>query len=95
MRKQELIKIVAERAKLTPSQAEDALTHTFDAIKQLMASQETVQIPKFGSFGARVRTARKGRNPSTGETIQIPEMMVPYFKAASQLKEAINKQADD
>ena len=93
MRKQELVKMIAERSKLTLSQAEDALHHIFDTIKQLMANQEAVQIPKFGSFGAKVRSARKGRNPSTGEAIQIPEMMVPYFKAASQLKEAINQQS--
>ena len=91
MRKQELIKIIADRTQLTLSQTEAVLAHTFDAIKQLMMNQEVVKIPKFGSFSAKLRAAHKGHNPSTGQAIQIPERIVPYFKAASQLKAALNQ----
>lgn len=91
MNKKELTRVIAERAKLSLSQAEEVLVHTFEVIKHLMVNKQSIQIPGFGSFGSKVRAARKGRNPNTGKEIQIPEAVVPYFKAGTQLKEAVNE----
>jgi DNA-binding protein HU-beta len=90
MNKKELITAIAEKASITFGQAEAAFSATFDIIQIAMFEQSNVAIPGFGSFGAKVRKERKGRNPKTGETITIPEAIVPTFKAGSQLKQLIN-----
>ena len=89
MNKQQLIEKIAAQAKLSPQQAEAALSATFECIKQIIANEDSIQIVGFGRFGSKVRAARKGRNPRTGEEIQIAETIVPYFKAGSQLKAAV------
>jgi len=91
MTKAELIAMIAEKAGLTKSQAEDTFNATFATIADLMSKQEDVSIPGFGKFVTKVRAERKGRNPSTGQEIVIPKAIVANFKPASQLKETINE----
>ena len=93
MSKQELITAIAEKAEITSAQAEAAFEATFSTIKEVMSSEGTVAIPKFGRFGTKLRAARKGRNPATGAEIQIPEATVPFFKAATDLKTEVNDKA--
>ena len=90
VKKKELISAIAEEASLSVSQMEKAFNATFQMIEKLMREEGGVAISGFGSFLTKARAERNGRNPSTGETIRIPQAIVPAFKASSQLKESIN-----
>lgn len=90
MNKKEFVEKLSEKTDLTAGQAEDALNAVFGCIREVMIEKDTINIPGFGTFGSKLRAARAGRNPSTGEAIQIPEATVPFFKAGTPLKEAVN-----
>ncbi|MDZ7835359.1 MAG: HU family DNA-binding protein [Alkalibacterium sp.] len=87
--KAELIEKVASSADLTKKDATAAVEAVFESIKDTLADGEKVQIIGFGNFEVRDRAARKGRNPQTGEEIQIPATKVPAFKAGKALKDAV------
>ena len=87
----ELAKEVSEKTDLTQKQANEALNVILDTIKSNLASGENVQLIGFGSFVVRNRSARKGRNPQTGEEIEIPATKAPVFKAGKALKDAVKK----
>lgn len=91
MTKNELIAAVAEAAELTKKDAEKAVTATVDAITKALADGDKVSLVGFGTFEARKRPARTGRNPRTKETIEIPASTVPAFKAGKALKDAVAK----
>lgn len=91
MTKAELIAAIAEKSSLTKSEVENMFNITFETIAGLMAKQQDVSIPGFGKFVTKIRSERKGRNPSTGQEIVIPKAVVAGFKPASQLKETINE----
>lgn len=91
MNKADFIAEMAEKAGITKSEAEAAFSAVFEILTAELAKQEKVVIPHFGTFSSKVRAARKGRNPSTGEEITIPEAVVASFKSSTQLKDAINK----
>jgi len=90
MNKSELIDAIASEAGLSKADAARALNAATDAITSAMASGNGVQLTGFGSFVVRDRAARTGRNPQTGEAIQIAASKVAAFKAGKTLKEAIN-----
>ena len=90
MTRAELIVNVAEKAKLDRKEAERAVTATFEAIKLALVEGDKVQVLGFGTFENRTRAARKGRNPRTGEEIEIKSSNLPSFKAGKSLKEAVN-----
>ena len=90
MTRAELIVAVADKANLDKKSAERAVTATFDAIKQALIEGDKVQVLGFGTFENRTRAARKGRNPRTGEEIDIRASSLPSFKAGKSLKEAVN-----
>jgi DNA-binding protein HU-beta len=90
MTRAELIINVAEKAKLDRKSAERAVTATFETIKQALIEGDKVQVLGFGTFENRTRAARKGRNPRTGEEIEIKSSNLPSFKAGKGLKEAVN-----
>ncbi len=90
MNKSELINAIAENADLPKVQAGRALDATIKAITDSLASNEPVTLIGFGTFEVRERAARTGRNPRTGETIQIKASKNPAFKAGKALKEAVN-----
>ena len=89
MNKQELAQEIAKKAELSKSKALETLNVTFDAIKGSLKKGQRVQLVGFGSFLVRKRKARTGRNPKTGETIQIAAKKVPAFSAGSELKQAV------
>ena len=91
MNKTELIVAIAEKAGLTKKDAERALNATIDAITETLAKGDKVQVAGLGSFEVKTREARTGRNPQTGETIQIAASKLPAFKAAKALKDAVAK----
>lgn len=89
MNKTDLIAAVSERTELTKKDAGNAVNAVFDVIAETLASGESVQLIGFGNFEVRDRAARKGRNPQTGEEIDIPASKTPAFKPGKQLKEAV------
>jgi len=91
MNKAELISNVAEKTELTKKDAEKAVSAVLDTISEALARGDKVQLVGFGTFEIRERAARKGRNPQTGEEIDIAAARVPVFKAGKALKEAVSK----
>ncbi|MGX5641700.1 HU family DNA-binding protein [Bacillus toyonensis] len=89
MNKTELMKVVADKAELTQKHAATATQAVLDAITNTLANEEKVQILGFGTFEVRERSARTGRNPQTGEEMQIAASKAPAFKAGKELKEAV------
>ena len=81
----------AEVAELTKKDAEKAVNAVFASVQKALVEDDKVQIIGFGTFEVRTRAARKGRNPQTGETIEIPASKNPVFKAGKALKEAVNQ----
>ena len=91
MNKAELISSVAEKTELTKKDAEKAVTAVLDTIGEALSRKEKVQLVGFGTFEIRERAARKGRNPQTGEEINIAAARVPVFKAGKALRDAVLK----
>jgi len=90
MNKGELVDAIAERADCTKKAAEEILVATLDAISEEVASGGKVTLVGFGVFEARDRKRREGRNPLTGEKIQIPATRVPAFSAGKGFKEKVS-----
>ncbi|MEN8705268.1 MAG: HU family DNA-binding protein [Nocardioides marinisabuli] len=89
MNKGELRETVAKETGLTGADAERAVDAALSAIVSAVAKGERVSIAGFGTFEPRERSAREGRNPQTGETMQIAATTVPGFKAAAAFKKAV------
>ncbi len=90
MNKTELIDALAESADLSKASAARTLEATLDAITGALQQGDSVALVGFGTFQAKERAARTGRNPQTGEAMQIPAAKVPSFKAGKALKDALN-----
>lgn len=93
MNKTELIDQVAKVTDLKKKEVTQVVDVLLATIKEALRAQEKVQLVGFGNFEVRSRPARKGRNPQTGETIQIAASLVPSFRAGKQLKEEVNQAA--
>ncbi|ASS92653.1 HU family DNA-binding protein [Peribacillus simplex] len=89
MNKTELVSSVAAQAELTKDDAKKVVDALFETITATLAKEEKIQLVGFGTFEVRDRAARTGRNPQTGEEIQIAASKVPAFKAGKELKEAV------
>ena len=90
MNKAELIDAVANATGANRSAASDAVDAVLSSIQKSLVSGEKVTLPGFGTFEVRSRAARTGRNPQTGETIQVQASKAPAFKAGAALKNAVN-----
>ena len=90
MTRSELYARVAARSSLSKADVAAALGALTSTIADALAEEETVTIAGFGKFTARTRAARPGRNPRTGEPVDIPAARVPSFKAAKALRDALN-----
>jgi DNA-binding protein HU-beta len=91
MNQTELIQEVADEANLTKTQTQDAVRVLLKTIMRVVADGDKVTLVGFGSFEPKVRSAREGRNPRTGNTVQIPAARVPTFSAGKTFREAVNK----
>lgn len=91
MNKSDLISAVAQASGLSKVDAGKALDAVTSTITDALSKKDSVVITGFGSFLVRDRAARTGRNPRTGEAIQIKASKVPAFKAGKLLKESVNK----
>ena len=90
MNKTQLIDVVAKTADLKKKQAEAAVEAVFAAITDALADGDKVTVIGFGTFEVREQAAREGRNPATGEKIEIPECKRPAFSASQALKDKLN-----
>lgn len=90
MNKTELIAAMAENSGLSKKDAEAALKAFIDVVSTAMKKDDKVQIVGFGTFEVAERAAREGRNPLTGETMQIKASRSPKFKAGKALKDSLN-----
>jgi len=91
MTKAELVDEVARVVQLTKKQAETIVNIVFDSIVESLRSGQKIELRGFGSFRLRSRKSRTGRNPKTGEKVEVPSKKIPYFKPGKELKELINK----
>ncbi len=89
MTKTELIAAIAEKTGASKKDSEAALAATIEAITGALKAGDKVSLVGFGTFEAKKRAAREGKNPRTGEKIKIPATVAPTFKAGKALKEAI------
>ena len=90
MNKTQLVDAVAEGAGLSKADTEKAIDATLETITRTLKEGDAVALVGFGTFKVGTRAARSGRNPRTGETIEIKAAKVPKFSAGKALKDAIN-----
>jgi len=91
MTKVELAARVADRVHLTNSQAEGVINFVLKCITEALRDGDKVELRGFGSFRSRSRNARQGRNPRTGEVVQVPSKRVPFFRAGKDLQEGVRR----
>lgn len=89
MNKQELIDIIASKTRLTKKDINAVITATLDTITDAVADGDKVTLVGFGSFEARDRQAREGRNPKTGDKVEIPATTIPAFSAGKAFKDTV------
>ncbi len=89
MTKADLVEHVASEANLPRKQAEEVVQVVLEGIISALHRDEKVELRGFGSFRVRQRGARIGRNPKTGEKVQVPPKRIPYFKPGKHLREAL------
>jgi len=92
--KAELVEEVARVTQLTKKQAEEIVNTVFVTIVDSLRDGRKIELRGFGSFRIRSRGARVGRNPKTGERVEVPPKRIPYFKPGKELKEQLNRQSD-
>jgi integration host factor subunit beta len=94
MTKAELVEEVSRVSDLTKKHAEVIVDTVFKSIIDALHRGEKIELRGFGSFRLRKREPRKGRNPKTGDKVDVPPKKVPYFKPGKELKDLINREAD-
>ena len=90
MNKEELVKEVSKKAKVSQKATADILSVTLDTIQKTVSKGKKVTLVGFGTFEARKRAARTGRNPQTGKELKIPAKTVPAFSAGKKFKTVVN-----
>ena len=91
MTKAELVEKVADRIHLTKKQTEVIVNILLTCVTEALSDGDKVELRGFGSFRIRQRNPREGRNPKTGDTVQIPAKKVPFFKAGKELREMVDQ----
>lgn len=89
MTKDDIIEAIVKKTAITKKDASEALSTVLEEITKALSKGGDITLTGFGSFKVSARAAREGRNPKTGEKIQIPAMKVPKFKAGKGLKDAV------
>jgi DNA-binding protein HU-beta len=90
MTKENFITEVAAKAEISKKDAKAAVRAFMETLTEALAADEKVSFVGFGTFEIKTRAARTGRNPRTGETMEIPATKVPHFKPGKSLKDAVN-----
>jgi integration host factor subunit alpha len=92
MTKADLVEKIFEKIGLSKKEAQEIIEILFDTMKQAFIEGESVKISSFGTFNVRQKTARRGRNPKTGDDLEITPRRVITFRASNQLKEELVKE---
>jgi len=95
MNKQELVTNVSQKVESTKKDADKFVTATLDAILETLGDQESIKLVGFGNWEIKKKAARVGRNPKTGEEVQIPEKMAVKFKPGKQMRNVVNGVVDE
>ena len=90
MTKAELVERVANQINLTKKQTEVIVNTVFSSITESLAEGKKVELRGFGSFRIRQRNARIGRNPKSGQKVEVPSKKVPFFKAGKELRQLVD-----
>lgn len=90
MNKTQLVELIAQKTDISKAKANEALKAALEGIQESLVNGEDVALLGFGTFKVSQRAARTGRNPKTGEEIQIAASKLPTFKAGKALKDAVN-----
>jgi len=90
MTKADLIDEVSKVSSLTKKETETIVNTVFDNITDALSKGDKVELRGFGSFRIRHRNSRKGRNPKTGSSVDVPQKRVPFFKVGKRLRELVN-----
>ena len=90
MTKADLVEEVAKVTELTRKDSEVIVDTLFESVIKALKAGDKLEVRGFGSFRVRQRNARVGRNPKTGEKVEVPAKRVPYFKPSKELKDLIN-----
>lgn len=93
MTKADLVDEVSRATELSRKDSEVIVEALFDSVVKALKNSDKLEVRGFGSFRIRKRKARQGRNPKTGEKVDVPEKKVPYFKPSKELKDLINLSA--
>ncbi|HEV2113389.1 MAG TPA: HU family DNA-binding protein [Terriglobales bacterium] len=91
MTKADLIEEVAKIADITRKDSEVVVETIFDGIVRSLRAGDKIEIRGFGSFRTRQRKPRMGRNPKTGEKVEVPAKKIPFFKPSKELKDVVNE----
>jgi len=91
MNKEELVQEVAKKAKISQKEVSEVLTGIIETIEKTVSKGKKVTLVGFGTFEARSRAERTGRNPQTGKSLTIPAKTVPVFSAGKKFKDLVNK----
>jgi integration host factor subunit beta len=91
MTKADLVEEVAKVTELTRKDSEVIVDTLFESVIKALKAGDKLEVRGFGSFRVRQRNARVGRNPKTGEKVEVPAKRVPYFKPSKELKDLINQ----
>ena len=91
LNKDDVVSKIAEEADISKSAAKRALDAFIDTVKDSLVDDDKITLVGFGTFLVKIREARDGRNPQTGETIHIPKSRVPTFKPGKAFKDALNE----
>src|ERR1700759_5347249 len=91
MTKADLIEEVSRLAELTRKDSEIIVETIFDSIVSSLRAGDKIEIRGFGSFRTRQRKPRTGRNPKTGEKVEVPAKKIPFFKPSKELKDLVNE----
>ena len=90
MNKTEVIDVISEKTQLTKTEVEKVMSSFFETVKSALKDKRNVRLVGFGTFSSSARKARIGRNPQTGEEINVPSCQYPKFKPGKEFKNYLN-----
>jgi integration host factor subunit beta len=90
MNKSQLVEVLSQRVGLTQKRAERVLNIIFDSMADALGDDERIEVRGFGSFMVKQYDSYTGRNPKTGQTIEVPPKKLPFFKVGKELKERVD-----
>ena len=94
MTKADLIEEVSRLAELTRKDSEVIVETIFDSVVRALRTGDKIEIRGFGSFRTRQRKPRVGRNPKTGDRVEVPPKKIPFFKPSKELKDMVNQESE-